>query len=85
MVLEVARLVFFLCLWKGISAKWGINLPKTTQNHSRRQRKSKVRELYSSDHHLKDFGDEIFRLAVFMKHYSQGITRVLPRSTVANY
>ena len=66
-VLEVARLVFFLCLWKGISAKWGTNRPKTPQNHSRRQRKTKLSKLYLSDCH---FGDEMFRFAVFMKHLS---------------
>ena len=48
-VLEVARLVCFLCLWRGISAKWGINRPKTPQNHSRQHRKTKVSELYLSD------------------------------------
>ena len=31
-VLEVARLVFFLCLWRGISAKCEIDRSKTPQN-----------------------------------------------------
>ena len=69
-VLEVAGLVFFLCLWRGISAKWGINRPKTLQNHSRQHRKTKFSELYLSDRHEADFGEEMLRFAVFMKHFS---------------
>ena len=37
-----ARFVFFLRLWRGISAKWEINRPKTPQNHSRQRRNTKV-------------------------------------------
>ena len=48
---EVARLVFFLCLWRDISAKWRINRPKTPQNHSRQRKKTKVSELYLYDCH----------------------------------
>ena len=59
----VARLVFFLCLWRGSSAKWGINRSKLLQNHSRQHRKTKVSELYSSDCHEADVGDEMFRFA----------------------
>ena len=50
-VLEVARLVSFLCLWRSISAKWGINCPKTPQNYSRQHRETKLSELYLSDCH----------------------------------
>ena len=52
-VLEVARLVFFPCLWRGVCAKWRIN------RHSRQHRKTKVSELYSSNCHKADFGDEM--------------------------
>ena len=45
---EVVRGV---CLQRGISAKWGINRPKTPQNHSRQHRKTKLSELYLSDCH----------------------------------
>ena len=43
--------VFYLCLWRGMSAKWGINRLKTPQNHSRQHRKTKFSELYLSDYH----------------------------------
>ena len=40
------------------------------QNHSRQHRKTKVSELYLSDCHQADFGDEMFRFAEFLKHFS---------------
>ena len=48
----------------------GINCPKTPQNHSRQQRKTKLSELHLSDCHLADFGDEMLRFAEFMKNFS---------------
>ena len=85
-VLGVARLVFFLCLCRGISAKWGINRPKTPQNHSRQHRKTKISELCLSDCHQADFGDEMLRFAECgIYETSLEITCVLPGSTVANY
>ena len=48
----------------------GINRPKTPQNHSRQQRKTKLSELHLSDCHLADFGDEMLRFAEFMKNFS---------------
>ena len=40
------------------------------QNHSRQHRKTKVSELYLSDCHWAEFGDEMFRFAEFLKHFS---------------
>ena len=75
-----ARFVFFLCLWRGINAKWGINRPKTPQNHSRQRRKTKVSELYSSDWF---WGWNVTLCGIYETF--NVITCVLPRSTVANY
>ena len=52
------------------SMQSGINRPKTPQNHSRQQRKTKLSELHLSDCHLADFGDEMLRFAEFMKNFS---------------
>ena len=55
---------------EGHQCKVGINRPKTLQNHSRQHRKTKFSELYLSDRHEADFGEEMLRFAVFMKHFS---------------
>ena len=60
---------FFFYVWRGISAKWGINRPKTLRYHSRQHKKTKVSELYLSDCHYANFGDEMLRFAVFVKHF----------------
>ena len=70
-----ARFVFFLCLWRGISAKWEINSPKTPQNHSRQRRNTKVSELYSSDWF---WGWNITFCGIYETFHA--ITCVLPRS-----
>ena len=47
-----------------------INRPKTPKNHLRQHWKTKGSELYLSDCPQADFGDEMVRFAVFMKHFS---------------
>ena len=75
---KLHTLSFSFAFGKGWVQKCRINRPKTSQNHLRQHRKTKVSELYLSDCHYADFGDLIYETFLV-------ITRVLPRSTVANY